>query len=227
MRPRGAAACRTWLIRDAGALAAHQDGLAAMARTTGEIAASIQAKVATVLGAIQIGDIARQRLEHVLAGCEMLDAHLEGRAPTTAAEEAACHHLLALLHAQLEETAVDFRRETLVLVDPCATLSLRPTACWRCRRPAGLPKIWRPPVNLVPARTGKRDCRGHRHDRPVAGSRRTGRSNLGLIIATVDDLTTRAAAIRHLRVDAAHGDQHRSLVPPGGSDRQADDRDRQ
>jgi hypothetical protein len=168
------------LIRDAGALATHQDGLAAMARTTGEIAASIQAKVATVLGAIQIGDIARQRLEHVLAGCEMLDAHLEGRAPTTAAEEAACHHLLALLHAQLEETAVDFRRETLVLVDSCATLSLRPTACWRCRRPRpGLPKIWRPPVNLVPARTGKRDCRGHRHDRPVAGSRRTGRSNPG------------------------------------------------
>jgi hypothetical protein len=69
------------LIRDAGALASHQDVLAAMARTTGEIAATIQAKVATVLGAIQIGDIARQRLEHVLAGCEMLDAHLGGRRP--------------------------------------------------------------------------------------------------------------------------------------------------
>ncbi|GHC82975.1 hypothetical protein [Novosphingobium pokkalii] len=191
------------LIRDAGALATHQDGLAAMARTTGEIAASIQAKVATVLGAIQIGDIARQRLEHVLAGCEMLDAHLEGRAPTTAAEEAACHHLLALLHAQLEETAVDFRRETLVLVDSLRDLEPEANRLLALQAPQAGPAenmaAAGEPSFLRELESGIAEATAMIAQLQEADAQAD--QTLGLIIATVDDLTTRAAAIRHLRVD--------------------------
>ena len=191
------------LIRDAGALATHQDGLAAMARTTGEIAASIQAKVATVLGAIQIGDIARQRLEHVLAGCEMLDAHLEGRAPTTAAEEAACHHLLALLHAQLEETAVDFRRETLVLVDSLRDLEPEANRLLALQAPQAGPAenmaAAGEPSFLRELESGIAEATAMIAQLQEADAQAD--QTLGLTIATVDDLTTRAAAIRHLRVD--------------------------
>ncbi len=193
------------LIRDAGALASHQDGLAAMARTTGEIAATIQAKVATVLGAIQIGDIARQRLEHVLAGCEMLDAHLCGRPPGSPAEEAACHHVLALLHAQLEETAIDFRRETLVLVGSLHDLEPEANRLLALQAPAA-------PADHDPAQQHAGEAAFLRElESGIAEATAMiaqlqeadaqAEQTLGLIIATVADLIARAAAIRHLRVD--------------------------
>ncbi|WP_179504799.1 MULTISPECIES: hypothetical protein [unclassified Sphingomonas] len=197
------------LIRDAEALQTHQDSLAAMARTTGEIAATIQTKVAAVLGAIQIGDIARQRLEHVLAGCEMLDAHLGGRAPANPAEEAACHHLLALLHAQLEETAIDFRRETLVLVD--SLHDLEPEA----NRLLALQAPHEQPAQAEGAEEDGRTAREAAFLRELEGGIAEATAMIGqlqeadaqaeqtleLIITTVEDLMARAAMIRHLRVD--------------------------
>ncbi|NKJ42028.1 MULTISPECIES: hypothetical protein [unclassified Novosphingobium] len=197
------------LIRDAEALQTHQDSLAAMARTTGEIAATIQTKVAAVLGAIQIGDIARQRLEHVLAGCEMLDAHLGGRAPANPAEEAACHHLLALLHAQLEETAIDFRRETLVLVD--SLHDLEPEA----NRLLALQAPHEQPAQGEGAEEDGRTAREAAFLRELEGGIAEATAMIGqlqeadaqaeqtleLIITTVEDLMARAAMIRHLRVD--------------------------
>lgn len=189
------------LIRDAGALRQHQDQLAGMARATGEIAAAIQSKVATVLGAIQIGDIARQRLEHVLAGCEMLDARLGGRAPSTAGEEATCHHILALLHAQLEETAVDFRRETLVLV--ASLRDLEPEA----NRLLALQANDRGPSKDSDADAHfLRELEGGIAEATamiaqLQDADRQAEQTLDLILSTVSDLMARAASIRHLRVD--------------------------
>ena len=104
------------LLQDASDLRDHQAQLAKLAESTGQMARSIQGNVAAVLGAIQIGDIARQRLEHVLTGCTLLDAFLAG--PEGAADIGAQtrHHVLAMLVAQLIDTACDFRRETEVVI---------------------------------------------------------------------------------------------------------------
>lgn len=180
------------LVREAKALQHHQDALATQVRSTAAIAATIQTRVATVLGAIQIGDIARQRLEHVLAGCEMLDA-----LPADA-DPGVTGHMLALLHAQLDDTAQDFRRETLVLVgslrelEPEANrllaLQARPDqgasddAAFLRELEAGIAEATAMIAQLQEA------------DRQADDT-------LALIGTTIEDLTARAAAIRHLRVD--------------------------
>jgi|GEM_PF-1328010 len=190
------------LIRDASALKAHQDSLAALARNTAEIAASIQAKVATVLGAIQIGDIARQRLEHVLTGCEMLDSHLRGRAPADPVEEAVCHHLLALLHAQLEETAIDFRRETLVLVESLHDLEPEANRLLALRSPqpgAEDPGHADEAVFLRELESGIAGATAMIAQLQEADAQAD--QTMDIIVATVDDLLARSTAIRHLRVD--------------------------
>ncbi|TCL91728.1 hypothetical protein C8J38_10530 [Rhizobium sp. PP-WC-2G-219] len=89
---------------------------AAMAKRAGEVravAANVQTKIAAALSALQIGDITRQRIEHVQASFTHLDAFLEGDGRHLGSGErdgiAAC--VLHLAHAQLEETLLDFRKK--------------------------------------------------------------------------------------------------------------------
>ena len=64
------------LTRDADALNGHLGDVASMARQVAEIARTVQGRVATMLGALQVGDSTRQRLEHVVSGLQLLDGQV-------------------------------------------------------------------------------------------------------------------------------------------------------
>lgn len=103
------------LIRDAGALNAHLGDVAAMARQVADIARTVQGRVATMLGALQVGDSTRQRLEHVVSALQLLDTSLLDVPDVSAQVEvtAVIHRLLAAL---LETSAADFDRDAALLV---------------------------------------------------------------------------------------------------------------
>jgi len=93
------------LEADALAIAAHHKRIAALAAELGSLARSLQAKVASALGALQIGDITRQRVEHVQTALGLL-----GRlAPED--RERAGPGVRALLAAQLQDTAEALGRD--------------------------------------------------------------------------------------------------------------------
>jgi hypothetical protein len=95
------------LQADAVAVAGHHKQVAAAAQRVGALARSIQMKVAGVLGALQVGDSTRQRIEHVQSALAMLGAApMEG-----AVREAVGSAMRRLLAAQLDDTAAVFCAE--------------------------------------------------------------------------------------------------------------------
>lgn len=106
------------LAGDAAALAAHLAGVAVVARTVAAIARRVQGKVAVVLGALQVGDSTRQRLEHVVAALQLLEA-CGGAAPP---DPAVAGHIDRLLAAQIEGARDDFARDTAAMLASLADL---------------------------------------------------------------------------------------------------------
>ncbi len=104
------------LVEDALALGAHQSEAKATAARIAEVARVVHSRVGTALGAMQIGDITRQRLEHLAAGIEALEAYLAARPEIDAGDADAIRgHVLALIAAQAEDTAADLARESRLL----------------------------------------------------------------------------------------------------------------
>ena len=87
-----------------------------MARRSGGLAGAIRTQVGTALGALQIGDSTRQRLEHVVTALGMLD-QVRGDATVDpgAVRSTECH-VLPLLAGQLRAAADDFEREATSVV---------------------------------------------------------------------------------------------------------------
>ncbi|MBP8232982.1 MAG: hypothetical protein KAY22_11810 [Rhizorhabdus sp.] len=185
------------LLQDASDLREHQAQLAKLAESTGQMARSIQGNVAAVLGAIQIGDIARQRLEHVLTGCTLLDAFLAG--PEGAADIGAQtrHHVLAMLVAQLVDTACDFRRETEVVIGSLRALGPQAGRLLALKDHGGNGEDGQ--IFLRRLETGIADAAAMLAQLHCAD--RQADETLKIIIATVADLSTRVVAIRDLRLD--------------------------
>lgn len=105
----------------AGSLRDQQGKLADIAQTTGAIAARIQKRIVSALSAIQIGDIARQRIEHVVLACTSVN-QMPGvnTAGVTAADQATRFtraHILKLSVAQLESIRADFSHEACQLLE--------------------------------------------------------------------------------------------------------------
>ncbi|MHA6718100.1 hypothetical protein ACX40Y_01495 [Sphingomonas sp. RS6] len=108
------------LAADAAALQAHQNEVARRAERIAEVAREIRAKVATAIGAMQIGDITRQRLEHVADGLRALIAFREGgegEAPSPETAIAVSGHMTALFVAQARDTIDGFQQEVGVLAE--------------------------------------------------------------------------------------------------------------
>ena len=127
------------LAEDAVALQQHQTETAERASQVADVARTIRVKLAAALGALQIGDITRQRLEHVADGFLLLEAFLEERAGSEgegdrAIGEAVRRRTLALLAAQAADAIADFRRDARLLTgslreiapDADRLLALRP-----------------------------------------------------------------------------------------------------
>lgn len=124
------------LARGAGQLTEHHNQLAVAAKSVRKLAGAVQAKLATVLSAMQVGDITRQRIEHCQSSLSLIDDYLDS-APGQALDAGQRSRLracvLTLVHRQLDQTRADFRRDTAKIVstvgsfnkDISAILSLR------------------------------------------------------------------------------------------------------
>ncbi|MCM5553246.1 hypothetical protein [Pleomorphomonas sp. NRK KF1] len=90
-------------------------GLRRLANGTADVAKSVQEKVGKVLSALQAGDVARQRIEHVQAGIAML---LDELAKCTSEQqaEALSQAGIRLLAAQTSALIKDFTEQTRVVV---------------------------------------------------------------------------------------------------------------
>ncbi len=93
----------------AGLLSGHQTKMATATADANELAQKIRKQVMRMLVALQIGDITRQRVEHIQTGAALL-ASIEAALP--AQEAARIRALLAaLLAAQLDATLLGFNDE--------------------------------------------------------------------------------------------------------------------
>jgi hypothetical protein len=96
------------LIANAMAMVAHHENIGRAAGETAALVREIHKKTGSALGALQIGDITRQRIEHVSEALDMLD-QVQDATPDQKARIAALIH--KLLEAQLRDAAEDFHRD--------------------------------------------------------------------------------------------------------------------
>lgn len=99
------------LVSEATAVSAHQATVAEISSSVGELARGLRKKIGAVLGALQIGDITRQRIEHVQHGLVLLDTFAEARALPAEDRGRLEGFMRRLLAAQLAATTRDFQTE--------------------------------------------------------------------------------------------------------------------
>ncbi|HWU01880.1 MAG TPA: chemotaxis protein [Novosphingobium sp.] len=102
------------LDREVSGLRGRQMWMAQMSNTVRAIIARLQGNVGQALGTMQIGDITRQRIEHVRDGCFVLDRLL--RRPDATDQEGTRGHILRLLGDQLGDLTEDFTLQSAQLL---------------------------------------------------------------------------------------------------------------
>lgn len=95
------------LAADAATLSSHHKRIATVAAEVSAVARGLQGKVAMALCGLQIGDTARQRVEHVETGLEILDRRKAAGQENRVADDL----VRAMLAAQLDDTVDSFDRE--------------------------------------------------------------------------------------------------------------------
>ncbi|MDY0966716.1 MULTISPECIES: hypothetical protein [Sphingomonas] len=105
------------LAADAIGLQQNQIEAARRAETIATIARDIRSKLSAAHGALQIGDITRQRLEHVAQACSLLGTAVDelNRAGDPAAASALEGQVMAMLAAQVADAAADLQKESRLL----------------------------------------------------------------------------------------------------------------
>ncbi len=105
------------LAADAIGLQQNQIEAARRAETIATIARDIRSKLSAAHGALQIGDITRQRLEHVAQACSLLGTAVDelDRAGDRAAASALEGQVMAMLAAQVADAAADLQKESRLL----------------------------------------------------------------------------------------------------------------
>ncbi|WP_066684952.1 hypothetical protein [Caulobacter sp. CCH9-E1] len=98
------------LVAQVAAITAHQARIGEISQQVAGLAREVRKKVASALAALQIGDITRQRIEHVQFGLSLLDAPEVRALPAEACARLETF-LRRLLIAQLDATTRDFRRD--------------------------------------------------------------------------------------------------------------------
>ncbi|ESZ85905.1 MAG: hypothetical protein Q27BB25_16910 [Blastomonas sp. CACIA14H2] len=184
------------LEADAAALRKHQAMLSELAEKNAVLARSIQGSVANVLGAIQVGDIARQRLEHVLQGYADMQATLATAGLCAEDEAATRDHLLRLLLAQLTSSAQEFRTETQALVRALRGMVPEADRLIALSKGGGSEDGQ---VFLRSLEAGIAEASAMIAQLQLADAQAA--ETLRIIVDTVDDLTGRAAAMRILRIE--------------------------
>lgn len=183
------------LIGDAEALRGHQAGLVRLAQATGTLARSIQGELGAALGAIQVGDRARQRLEHVVTGARLLEA---AQAAGTLPGAGARQHVRRLLAALALEASDEYRRDAAALAlalhalrkDAEGLIALRASSAGEGGDGA---------VFLHRLEQGIADAAGMVDQLQRADAQ--AEATLEVIALTVSDVTARVKTIRELSLD--------------------------
>lgn len=111
------------LATDAQAIGAHHARIAEVAASVARIARDIQMKVARALTALQIGDITRQRIEHVQLGLAVTERILSEADLAPEAKSRAQRRLTHLLAEQMADTASDFEAEAAKVTQSLAGMA--------------------------------------------------------------------------------------------------------
>lgn len=98
------------LVAQVTAITAHQARIGEITEKVAGLARDVRKQVGSALAALQIGDITRQRIEHVQFGLSLLEAP-EVRALPEPTRARLTGFLCRLLIAQLDATTRDFRRD--------------------------------------------------------------------------------------------------------------------
>lgn len=101
------------LTRDASAIRSHQHSIAQMTSEVSRLAQKIQLRIVNALSSLQIGDISRQRIEHIQKGIALMrsaQASCSGERYPADAGERTERFLSNLLATQLADTAKAFER---------------------------------------------------------------------------------------------------------------------
>lgn len=104
------------LAKNALLLRDHMQEMGDLAGSVLTIAQQIQGEVALVLGALQVGDSTRQRIEHVVEALEILDGHVAAMGSDRGTVHAVEAHIHTLLADQLDATARDFTAGSTTLL---------------------------------------------------------------------------------------------------------------
>ncbi len=102
------------LNENSGLIEKQHREMADIAAQAKKIAQTVQGKIGSVLSSLQIGDITRQRIEHIQSTLEMLEefsSSSEGKALDAAELAVLQEAVLQLAGAQMDETAADFHRD--------------------------------------------------------------------------------------------------------------------
>lgn len=102
------------LTENSARIVAQHREMAEIAGQVKKIAQGVQGKIGSVLSNLQIGDITRQRIEHIQSILQLLEefvASSEGEVLTETEHEVLREAVLQLVSAQMDETAADFQRD--------------------------------------------------------------------------------------------------------------------
>ncbi|MCW1427781.1 hypothetical protein [Novosphingobium sp. JCM 18896] len=99
------------LLRDAQTLVDYQDMIAKTVTSVADIARGVQSRVAQVLVALQVGDNARQRIEHIASGLALLEDHLAHGESDEASARQMTVTIVGLLAEQLADTMDSLQKE--------------------------------------------------------------------------------------------------------------------
>lgn len=104
-------------------ISTQQKVLVERAARVRQIAAGIQGKLASVLSAMQIGDITRQRIEHCQSTLTLLEGYVETEAGALTAHDRAnlSSIITNLVALQLSQSIDDFDRDTAKIVETVAS----------------------------------------------------------------------------------------------------------
>jgi len=119
------------LLASAETMAAHRGRIAAATAEAGIVARDVRKNVTRILGALQIGDSTRQRVEHVQAGIKLVET-LDPAIPRNEAIQIRAV-LCALLAALLDSTLADFTADVSAISAGLAGLAHDATALLRLR----------------------------------------------------------------------------------------------
>jgi hypothetical protein len=107
----------------ADAIAAHQARIGVITEQVAGLARDVRKKIGAALAALQIGDITRQRIEHVQLGLRLL-ASPEVAALPAEARDRLSGFINRLLAAQLSATIADFHRDVSRIGDNVGAIAL-------------------------------------------------------------------------------------------------------